>query len=157
VITTTGPLATIADLLVQAPANAPAGASVRASVTVRVRSAGPRMITTPATSALLVLSGDRVMARADGATDAPAIPLIMRPGRVAPAQAVPDSVRLIAADTGTPLPPGEYALVAVLGYHNDPLNSAADVDRPRLPTAARPFVLVSEPLPMDVVQDRDCG
>jgi hypothetical protein len=149
-LVSSGPLARLAELLVQAPADVPASESLRVTVTVRIHSSGPRMITTSATSALLVLSGDRVVAKAEGVADAPAIPLNLVQGRVVRAQAVPDSVHLFATDTGEPLAPGHYALVAVLGYQNDPLNSAADVGRPRIPNQARPFVLVSAPVSIGV-------
>ena len=145
----TGPLAGLAELTVNAPGTAPAGEWLRVRVTVQIRSNGPRMITTPRTSALLVVSGAGAVARQGGLADSGAIPLILRAGTVAPAQAVPEAVRLSAADGGPPLPPGSYALVAVLGYQTDSLNTRADGGLAP-PLRARGFALVSAPVPLEV-------
>ena len=145
-----GPLAPLAELSITAPDAAQAGRVVPVVATVRARSTGPRKITTPRTSALLVVSGDRVVARQDGPEDVGAIPLILHAGRMSPAQAVPSAVRLVSSGTGEPLVPGRYALVAVLGYQNDSFNSAADLGLRRPPTGGRPFVLVSRPVPLEV-------
>ena len=145
----TGPLAQLAELAISAPGAASTGEWVRVRVTVQLRSGGPRMITTPETSSLLVVSGARVVARRDGAARSGAIPLTLRGGAVAPAQAVPDEVRLTSADDGAPLPPGSYSLVAVLGYQRDSFNARADGDLVA-PTGARGFVLVSAPVPLEV-------
>jgi hypothetical protein len=145
----TGPLAPLAELAISAPEAAPAGESVSVAVTIRVRATGPRMITTPATCALLVLSGERVVARRESSPGSAPIPLMLRAGAVAPAQAVPSTVRLSAVDAGAPLPPGRYALVAVLGYRTDSLNTGTD-DGFAPPSIAREFVLVSEPVPLEI-------
>jgi hypothetical protein len=58
-------------------------------------------------------------------------------------------VRLSAVDAGAPLPPGRYALVAVLGYRTDSLNTGTD-DGFAPPSIAREFVLVSEPVPLEI-------
>jgi hypothetical protein len=145
----TGPLARLAELAISAPQIAAAGELVLVGVTIRVRSTGPRMITTPGSSALLVVSGDRVVAGRGGPARAGAIPLNLRAGVVAPAQAVPVAVRLTADNESAPLAPGQYSLVAVLGYQTDSLNTGTDGGFAP-PTVARGFVLVSAPARLEV-------
>jgi hypothetical protein len=144
-----GPLTPLAELVVESSGAAPSATVLRARVTVRVGTTGPRMITTPATSALLVVSGDRIVARRNGAAGSRSIPLILRAGAVVPAQAVPGDVLLAAADGADPLTPGRYVLVAVLGYQADSFNSRTEA-AVRPPTGARNFVLVSDPEPIEV-------
>ena len=152
-----GPLAVLARLELDAPAAAQAGQEVRVSVTVRSTSDTPRVITTPATSALLVVRGDQVVGRAVGTAAAAQVPLQLPARASRPAQAIPESVRLVAcADSGTTeLAAGQYAIVAVLGYQLDSLNTVPEgaVAPPRSsgpPTGARAFRLVSPPAPITV-------
>ena len=116
----TGPLAGVAHLAITAPASAPAGRSVSVTVTVRSTAVMQRVITTPGTSSLLVVRGDRVVARSLGRASAPQAPLQLSSGAVWPAQVIPKSVPLAGCASGSArLPTGRYALVAVLGYELD--------------------------------------
>jgi hypothetical protein len=146
-----GPLAQSARLTLKAPGTASPGQVVRVDATVTSPAGLPRVVTTPATSALLVVSGGSVVGRALGGSG-PDVPLELTAGSTGPAQAVPTSVRLAGCDSAagtTPLPAGEYRLVGVLGYQLDALNEApADSSAP--PTGNRSFVLISAPAPITV-------
>lgn len=156
--TSTGPLATLARLELDAPATAAAGREVPVSVTVRSTSDTPRVVTTPATSALLVVRGDQVVGRTVGTAAAAQVPLQLPARAARPAQAIPQTVRLARCSGGagtTELAPGQYAIVAVLGYQLDSLNTVPEgaVAPPRSstpPTGARAFRLVSAPAPITV-------
>jgi hypothetical protein len=149
--TSSGPLAELAQLSIKAPATASVGQVVPVSATVTSRSAVPRMITTPATSALLVVQGGRVVGRALGGS-APDVPLQLTAGAAQPAQAIPTSIRLdgCGPDTGTTgLANGRFAIVAVLGYQLDSLNSAPEGGTAPPPTGSS-FALVSPPASITV-------
>jgi hypothetical protein len=149
----------VATISLQAPASAASGSTISVSTSLRALADGSRIITRPATSDLLIVSGALVVGRAGGLRSDLAVPLLLRRQGVRPAQVVPSSLRLVscprsagASATGapsTPLPPGEYALVAVLGYTMDSLYSGADGGIPT-PGAATGFVLVSRPVPVRV-------
>jgi len=104
-----------------APATARSGASISVQSRLLVRSDGPRVVTQPATSALVVLQGTTVVARTTG-VEGPAVPLQLRAGEQRPAQTVPDVLTLVGCDL-VPLPAGSYAIQAVVGYGDDPLNA----------------------------------
>lgn len=152
--TSTGPLAALARLNLSAPATASAGQALAVSVTVTAESTMRRVVTTPASSGLLVLQGDRVVGRTLGARSAPPVPLQLAAGESLRAQAVPVSVRLTAcgrAGSATALAPGSYTLVAVLGYQLDPLNAVPEGGTGvSPPTGARSFALVSGPSPLTI-------
>jgi len=143
--TSAGPLAHLARLTVAAPSAAAAGATVALTVTISATTDAPRMITTPASSAVLVVQNGRVVGRARGVT-APEVPLQLTSGVATPAQAIPKNVRLDSCASGAgALAAGSYSLVAVLGYRADPMNSAPnDGDVPQQ-AGGQPFVLVSAP------------
>jgi hypothetical protein len=141
----TGPLTHLARLTISAPSTAHRGDNVPVTVRVEIWTDGPRVITTPATSAVLVVHGDRVVCRSAAPPSATNIPLIVRAGSHRPGQALPTAVRLTTGNSGD-LPPGTYTLVGVLGYRLDPLNAAVDGG----PLPQRSFALVSEPAPITV-------
>lgn len=143
--TSTGPLATVAHLAINAPNSAPAGQAVPVSVTVTSRSAVPRVITVPGSSAVLVLQDNRVVGRAVGTARALRVPLSLTGGATQPAQAVPKSISLISCESTArdALVAGDYALVAVLGYQLDSLNAAPIGELASPPTGQRSFALVS--------------
>jgi hypothetical protein len=110
----------------------------------------PRVITTSASSALLVVRDGQVVGGTKGSSMT-AIPLQPNAGAAQPASAVPTSIRLdeCAGTGGTAkLAKGRYSLVAVLGYRVDSLNSAA-ADAPAQ-AAGQTFVIVSAPAPLTV-------
>ncbi|HEV7205399.1 MAG TPA: hypothetical protein VGN18_12380 [Jatrophihabitans sp.] len=139
---TSGPASLGARLVITAPGSAAGGATLRVHGRVEVGSDAPRIVTVPARSQLLITRAGRIVVRSDGAAD-PEIPLVLRAGTSRPAQALPVSVRLATPDEAR-LPPGEYAVVGVLAYGSDPLQSA--------PTGGtgRAFALVSDPVPITV-------
>jgi hypothetical protein len=150
--TSSGPLAHLAHLAIKAPATASTGQSIPVSATVTSRSAVPRVITTPATSSLLVVQGARVAGRAQGGS-APDVPLQITAGVARPAQAIPEAVRLAACgpDPKTDaLAPGRYAVVAVLNYQLDSLNAAPAGGALPPTRGSRSFALVSAPAPITV-------
>jgi hypothetical protein len=151
--TSSGPLAHVAHLAITAPATVSAGRSVAVSAAISSKSVVPRVITTPATSALLVVRDDRIVGRALGSASAPNVPLQLRAGKALPAQAIPGSIRLTGCRSGSRaavLPAGRYALVAVLGYELDSLNAAPAGGTAPPPTGGRNFALVSAPAPIIV-------
>ena len=151
--TSSGPLARLAHLTIKAPATVPAGRLAPVTVTVTSTSTGPRVITTPGASALLLVRGGRVVGRTPGPASAPQVPLPLRAGATLPAQAIPGSVRLTScgpeAKTSV-LATGDYTVVAVLSYELDSLYAAPEADTGDLPTGQRSFVLVSRPAPIVV-------
>lgn len=120
----TGPAAPLVTVQVTAPATARSGASVSVQSRLLVRSDGPRVVLQPATSALVVMKDGAVVARTAGA-NGPAVPLQLRAGEQRPAQTVPDVLTLVGCD-GVRLPAGTYAVQAIVGYGEDPLNAGAD-------------------------------
>lgn len=118
-----------------APATARSGASISVQSRLLVRSDGPRVVTQPATSALVVLQGTTVVATAG--VEGTAVPLQLRAGEQRPAQTVPDVLTLVGCDL-VPLPAGSYAIQSVVGYGDDPLNAGAGGGPGR-------FTLVSPP------------
>lgn len=120
--------------------------------TISFSAPATRTVSVPGRSELVLLAGDRVVARESGASAAGEIPLIATAGAARPAQAVPSSIEITACgehDRGAPLPPGSYRLAAVLGYRLDPLDSAVDAPSRPSPTG-QIFTLVSEPVPIRV-------
>ncbi len=132
----TGPAATLVTVELMSPSTASSGASIALVARLVVRSDGPRIILQPTTSAVVVLDGTTVVARAVGPAGA-AVPLQLRAGERRPAQTVPERLDLVGCD-GSPLPAGRYAVRALVGYGGDPLNAGSSGQ----PGA---FVLVSEP------------
>ncbi|MEP7092096.1 MAG: hypothetical protein ABI776_18485, partial [Nocardioidaceae bacterium] len=143
--TSSGPLAGAARLEVSLPGPAAAGSDLRVSATVVGREPTARLVTTAGGSALLVTDGDRVVARADGVGAGGAVPLRLTRGARRPAQLLPAAVPLVGCGGAGPLTPGRYAVVAVLGYRLDPLDSAVD-GAPTTRDGGRTFVLVSQPV-----------
>jgi hypothetical protein len=139
----TGPAAHLVTVRVIAPDEAASGATIAVQSTADVRADGPRIITVPAASRLLVTREGTVVGMSDPAPGPAAIPLILTAGVSRPLQAVPDSVALVGCrhpdgSPGAPLPPGAYAVVPVLAYGQDPLQNAAD-------GSAKSFTLVGQP------------
>ena len=149
--TASGPLSRLAHLAIKTPATVPPGPSASVSATVTSRSDAPRVITTPSTSAVLVVRSGRVVAQARGAASAPPVPLQLSAGATLPAQAIPASVRLVGCGTEpTALAAGRYTVIAVLGYESDTLNAAPAGGTAAAPAGERSFVLVSNPEPITV-------
>ncbi|MBV9870425.1 MAG: hypothetical protein JO214_07365 [Frankiaceae bacterium] len=143
--TSTGPLARAAHLTITVPAAASGGEVLPVTATVLSTSPLPRMITTPATSAVLLARDGVVVGRAVG-RPRPSIPLQLAGAGSKPAQAVPTSIRLVTCgppNATTPLPAGQYDVVGVLGYQLDSLNQAPADSSGAPPTGGRSFVLVS--------------
>jgi hypothetical protein len=116
------------------------------------RTATPRVITSSALSAVLVLHDGRVVGRSIGKR-APDVPLQLAAGVARPAQAVPTSIRMSNCgpnNVSTALAAGHYALVAVLGYRLDPLNAAPAGGVMTRQAGGPAFALVSAPLPITV-------
>jgi hypothetical protein len=146
-----GPLSKLARVVVNAPRSGPAGQVVSVSSVIKISADGARVITSSASSDLLIVRDDRVVGRSGPLPERTDIPLPLKAGAARPGQAVPTSVRLsgcptVAGGAAAPLPAGEYGLVAVLGYRLDPLNAAADGAR----AGGSTFVLVSEPVTITV-------
>ena len=142
-----GPASAVSTLRVSAPVSAAAGTEVPVQVSVVVRTDGGRILTDASRSQLLVTKDGTVVGRARATGSALLVPLQLTAGAVRPAQVVPGSVRLSAcasgASTGSDLPPGQYGIVAVLGYGQDPFNAAPE-------GSAGAFALVSDPAPLTV-------
>jgi hypothetical protein len=137
-----GPAADLVSLQISAPGSAGYGAEVAVQVSVVVHADGGRIITDPSRSLVLVTLGDQVVGRVAEPEPGLPVPLPLTAGTVRPAQVVPGSVRLAGCPTGptgerTPLPPGRYGLVAVLGYGQDRLYAQAG--------SGGRFLLVSDP------------
>jgi hypothetical protein len=145
----TGPAADLVVLEAQVPASAASGAEVPVEVSLHVRRDGQRIITSTARSQVLVARDGQVVARSSGSsTSRPAVPLQLRAGSVWPGQVVPRTVRLVGCTGDAPrsvtsLPPGRYAVVAVLAYGEDALNVSAS-------GAGGRFQVVSPPAPITV-------
>ncbi|HEY2043933.1 MAG TPA: hypothetical protein VGH11_14740 [Jatrophihabitans sp.] len=155
-----GPASSIAQVHLTGPATAAPGATISVQATLKVTTGGPRIVTGPSLSSLLITQGNRVVGKSGGARPDYLMPLPLPSGSVKPLQVVPTSITLTAcasaaAGSGAAaLPAGSYALVAVLGYHVDALNNAAD-GGPGPATGSNPatggtFYLVSDPLPITV-------
>ena len=144
----TGPAARLADLRVTAPASAAAGATIAVQVVVDVHADGPRIITVPAASRLLITRGATVVGASEPGSGPAEVPLPLTAGTTRPAQAAPAALTLVGcagADGSTqkPLPPGTYGVVAVVAYGQDPLQGAAS-------GGAKQFALVSAPWAISV-------
>lgn len=147
-----GPLTGLARVEVDAPAVARPGSRIAVRATISFSSSTARTISVPSRSELLLLDGDRVVARGSGASSAADIPLIATVGASRPAQAVPSSIDLTVCgedEGGAPVPAGRYRLAAVLRYRLDSLNSGVDGPSRPAPTG-QDFALVSEPVPIRV-------
>jgi hypothetical protein len=141
----TGPASQLAELRVAVDTSAAPDATVSVRSTLHVRSDGQRIITGPS-SKLLITQHGVVVGKSDAAQHDLAVPLALRAGATRPVQVLPASIRMsgcpaqVGGHDRPPLSPGEYAIVAVLGYRLDPLNSAVDGGQ-----AHGLFYLVSEP------------
>jgi hypothetical protein len=152
--TSTGPAAAAATISLHSPSTAPRGSTITVTTTLQTLANQYRIITDPRTSVVLVLAGNRVVGRT-GHTGRSllTVPVPLRPAELRPLQVVPGIVRLVGCptaggDIGADLPAGQYAVVAVLGYTMDSLNSAeSGIDRT---SGARPFTLVSAPVPLTI-------
>jgi hypothetical protein len=140
-----GPASQIVELRLTAPATTAPGAQVPVTATLQITADGQRIITGASMSQLLITHGGKVVGRSDAAQADLSVPLMLRAGATRPAQVLPTSVRMNSCDSATPLPAGEYAIVAVLGYRLDPFNSGVDGMHP-----GGPFYLVSQPAPITV-------
>jgi hypothetical protein len=129
-------------IVVPTPTVAAGGGTIRVRAQVEIENAGGRIVTDPGRSELLITRRGRVVGRSGGAPGL-AVPVVLRAGTIRPAQALPDSARLVGAD-GADLEPGEYAVVGVLAYGSDPLHTAPPGG------AGRAFALVSEPVPITI-------
>jgi hypothetical protein len=140
--TSTGPAAALVTVRVESPGTADAGAAIPVTATIDVHQAGPRIITRPTTSKVLVTQGQSVVGGMSSPEESHDIPVILTAGASRPAQAVPSHVTLTrcppaGSATGAPLPPGTYGLVAVVSYGQDPLQGAVG-------GGSRAFQLVSD-------------
>lgn len=142
-----GPLATLARLTLSTPAEGAAGASVVVSATLSTRSSTPRVVTTSATSALLIVRDGKILGVTHGEPGAD-VPVQLSAGTATPAQALPRSLRLTGCSSA--LASGRYELVAVLGYRLDSLNGAADGASGPPAAPGGTFVLVSGPATLTV-------
>lgn len=146
-----GPASQIAQLHLSAPTTAAPGGQVTIRATVQVSADGQRIISGPSMSQLLITQHGAVVGKSDAQKADIAVPLTLRAGTTRPAQVLPTSVRMSGCPGGSgdrssaPLPSGEYAIVAVLGYRLDPLNSGADA-----PQTGGLFYLVSRPAAITV-------
>jgi hypothetical protein len=142
-----GPAATLAELRITASGSARSGETVPVLGSVHVTAASTRVITRPSTSRLLIVRDGRVVGETRNSQPHPDVPLLMTAGAVRPAQALPAAVVMSAcaarAGRSALLPPGQYSLVAVLGYGQDRLNPGAG-------DAGGSFQLVSAPRPIAV-------
>jgi hypothetical protein len=139
--TSTGPAADLVRVRLEAPGTAAAGATIPVAGTIDVLRGGPRIITRPASSKVLVTQGGSVVG-VSRSQDTHDIPVVLTAGGSRPAQALPAQVSLTrctsgGAETGEALVAGTYGLVAVVSYGQDPLQGAAG-------GAGRTFQLVSE-------------
>jgi hypothetical protein len=144
----TGPAAPLVTVRITAPTTAAAGATIAVQAMADVHADGPRIITVPAASRLLLTSNGGIVAESEPVPGPAAIPLPLAAGASRPLQAVPDAITLVGCrqadgSPGTPLPAGTYDVVAVLGYGQDPLQNAAG-------GAAKAFTLVSPPSSLTV-------
>jgi hypothetical protein len=143
-----GPASAVAALRVSAPVSAATGTDVPVQVSVVVRAEGGRILTDASRSELLVTKDGAVVGRTASTGSALLVPVQLSAGAVRPAQVVPASVHLRGCSSGdsgpgSALPPGQYGIVAVLGYGQDPLNAAPE-------GSAGAFALVSDPSPVTV-------
>lgn len=141
--TSTGPAARLVTLRLESSVATNAGASVPVTARIDVHHDGPRIITRPTTSRILVTQGDSIVGGSSGSREDQDIPVVLTAGASRPAQALPTHVTLSrclpgSTATGAALPPGTYGLVAVLSYGQDPLQNAAG-------GGSRSFQLVSKP------------
>lgn len=132
----TGPASVLVSVEVLAPATARVGDTATISTFLAVHTSGPRIVTSPSRSAVLLLRDGAVVAESRG-TPGPSVPAPLEAGARLPAQTVPTQIVLVGC-SGAALDPGTYTLRAVVGYGNDPLNGAAG-------DGGGSFVLVSPP------------
>ncbi|UQX89524.1 hypothetical protein M6D93_05825 [Jatrophihabitans telluris] len=154
----TGPAAAVAHLTVRVPTSVPAGGTVQIESRLHIASDGPRILTGPALARILVMRYGTVVATSTGASAHYLMPLTLSGPSERAIPVLPTSVRLhgCAPDGGaSPLPAGQYSVVAVLGYRLDGLNLApnAPADSGAMsPSRSAPtpdqqrFQLVSDPV-----------
>ncbi|CAN5669368.1 hypothetical protein BH10ACT8_BH10ACT8_06710 [soil metagenome] len=154
--TSSGPAAAVATVRLTAPGTAAAASTIQVQASLDVAHDATRIITGPSSSDVLIVQDGQVVGRSNERRPALAVPLQLQSGRGRLLQAVPTSVVLSGCPSGTgpgdaqrsPLPAGDYSLVAVLGYSVDSLNGAADGGN-AAPGAAS-YALVSEPVAVTV-------
>lgn len=152
--TSSGPAASVAKVRLTAPGTAASGATISVQASLDVAHDASRIITGPNSSDVLIVQDGQVVGRSNDRRSALAVPLQLQVGQGRPLQAVPTSIVLSGCPSGTgdgqraPLPPGDYTLVAVLGYSVDALNGAADGGT--APAGTGSYALVSEPVAVTV-------
>ena len=137
----TGPITSQVVVVTTSSTTAPGGSVLPVKTEVVVLSDGPRVVARPQWSALEVLGGDMVVARAVG-TAGTDVPTPITRGTTLPAQTVPSQITLKGCD-GQPLAPGAYRLRALVGYGSDALNNAQGG-----PSGA--YVMASEPVDLTI-------
>ena len=143
-----GPLAHLARLTITLPPSAGPGDSVPVLASLSASAGLPRVITTPATSALLVVQDEQVVGITRDAT-LPEVPLMLAGTATQPAQALPRAIRLDGCPSGgttSALPAGRYSVVAALGYRLDNLYSGTDGGGAAPQSGGLGFVLISPPV-----------
>jgi uncharacterized protein (DUF58 family) len=126
-----------------------AGASAPVRTTVTSAAPLPRVVTTAAGSAVLIVRDNKVVGITLSAATSD-VPLQMSGGASQLAQVLPKVVRLESCASGSRLGVGTYSIVAVLGYRVDALSAApADAGGPP-PSRGASFVLVSAPAPIEI-------
>jgi hypothetical protein len=140
----TGPAASLVTLRLDPPEPATVGSMIAVTASIDVQRGGPRIITRPQGSRIVVAQGTSVVGGASVPRGTHDVPVVLTAGATRPVQALPPQVVLSRcpgpeADAKAPLPAGTYSLVAVLAYGQDPLQNAAG-------GGSRTFQLVSEPV-----------
>jgi hypothetical protein len=142
----TGPAADLVTLQLTAPSVGRAGTDISVRSVIDVHADGQRIITGPGMAEVVIAQQGKVVGRSSEARPDLAIPLVLKAGSVRPAQALPSMVQLSgcpdgASGTRSPLPPGQYELIGIMGYRLDPFNSGFDGMR-----AGGQFEIVSQPV-----------
>ena len=148
--TSTGPAADLVTLQLTAPSVGRAGTEVSVRSVIKVNADGQRIITGPGRAEVVIAQQGMVVGRSFQARPDLAIPLLLKAGSTRPAQALPSVVRLSgcpdgAGGTRSPLPPGKYELIGIMGYRLDPFNSGFDGMQ-----AGGQFEIVSQPVQVTV-------
>jgi hypothetical protein len=136
-----GPISSQVVVTTSAAATAAGGSVLPVKTEITVLSDGPRVIARSQWSALEILGGGAVVARAVG-TAGTDVPTPINRGTTIPAQTVPTQITLTSCD-GEPLPPGAYRLRALVGYGSDTLNNASG-------GSSGAFVMASESVDLTV-------
>ena len=148
--TATGPAAELVTLQLVAPSEGQAGTEVSVRSVITVHADGQRIITGPAMAEVVIAQRGVVVGRSSEVPPNMTIPLVLKAGSTRPAQAMPGTVRLSGCPDGaggarSPLSPGRYELIGIMGYRLDPFNSGFDGMQ-----AGGQFEIVSQPAQITV-------